>query len=414
MMLPSRLHHAPSSASGGDAGTAATATTDKDGLIEGAVTGAYLRQLLKNTLVRVTIPPAERIDLLQSNDYVTYHNRQNNATTTTTNKEQEKEGPPTLIDSRVGRLVALLQKQKTHIIEHKGSAAPAPQAVESAWHSDWYVAVDVGERVHVFEIAALSDEPFSEVEHRIYVSSALDSAEPRAAPAPTAGPSRPPPMLLSSEEAAAVTQLLALLRACCAAAEDRGHPQDVHRAVAQLLRCTLQPAAGGAAPARPADGKREREADAEAAPAKRHREEPARGALQGRCERLEARERQQAAALQQLRELLQKKEEEVKAMVLLQRREAQQQAEATERLTASLHDERQRTAQLQQTVKERESKNEVWATNWEKLKTIFKKYKEVVDTVGGMLELQSDTGDGNSRVSVDEVMRVLQTKKRIE
>lgn len=430
-------------------------------LIGAVLTEASIRSQLLNTLVRVLVPAHRHSALLHGNKYVKLANeaakksleQQQNPSQANHKQPSGSHDADTAASSlaadqqqqqqyRVGRVVGVVPKPgaKASSAAAGTSATSSPVAADQVQR--WLLAVYVGECVEPFTVAALSNEPFTETEHRIFVQSALSTNREEGGRRASVLPSQQP-VLLSAEAAATVQQnikdmrrVLGVVDALC----DVKNSEEEAAAAAAVKACraeTLQRASGVKRP-------RDEGSDGSSADASHHHSTTAAAAEEesgeaspltsflgngassqaARLARLANDVAARTQQLEQLRQLLLQKDQEVKSTLQqLQQREAQHRGEidvwrakAEEQSRAQARAAKESADSLEQRDRLLEKAN----TELRRLAVLTTKYKKVADTVAGLLRRGGDDsnsansgGGGQSArkpMSPDEILAALQHK----
>lgn len=430
-------------------------------LIGAVLTEASIRSQLLNTLVRVLVPAHRHSALLHGNKYVELANeaakksleQQQNPSQANHKQSSGSHDADTAASSlaadqqqqqqyRVGRVVGVVPKPgaKASSAAAGTSATSSPVAADQVQR--WLLAVYVGECVEPFTVAALSNEPFTETEHRIFVQSALSTNREEGGRRASVLPSQQP-VLLSAEAAATVQQnikdmrrVLGVVDALC----DVKNSEEEAAAAAAVKACraeTLQRASGVKRP-------RDEGSDGSSADASHHHSTTAAAAEEesgeaspltsflgngassqaARLARLANDVAARTQQLEQLRQLLLQKDQEVKSTLQqLQQREAQHRGEidvwrakAEEQSRAQARAAKESADSLEQRDRLLEKAN----TELRRLAVLTTKYKKVADTVAGLLRRGGDDsnsansgGGGQSArkpMSPDEILAALQHK----
>ncbi|KAL7700632.1 hypothetical protein NQL31_004607 [Lotmaria passim] len=431
-------------------------------LIGAVLTEASIRSQLLNTLVRVLVPAHRHSALLHGNKYVKLANeaakksleqQQQNPSQANHKQSSGSHDADTAASSlaadqqqqqqyRVGRVVGVVPKPgaKASSAAAGTSATSSPVAADQVQR--WLLAVYVGECVEPFTVAALSDEPFTETEHRIFVQSALSTNREEGGRRASVLPSQQP-VLLSAEAAATVQQnikdmrrVLGVVDALC----NVKNSEEEAAAAAAVKACraeTLQRASGVKRP-------RDEGSDGSSADASHHQSTTAAAAEEesgeaspltpflgngassqaARLARLANDVAARTQQLEQLRQLLLQKDQEVKSTLQqLQQREAQHRGEidvwrakAEEQSRAQARAAKESADSLEQRDRLLEKAN----TELRRLAVLTTKYKKVADTVAGLLRRGGDDsnsansgggGEGARKpMSPDEILAALQHK----
>lgn len=435
----------------GTSTAAAAAPSSSSSLLAGPLIGAVLteahtRALLLNTLVRVLVPAPRQAALLHDNRYVQVANEvakrqqqqaQSNAagkSSASANASPAAKGDQQPQQQqqqqyRVGRVVGVVPKPGA---KPASNASTSAAAAASEAPQRWLLAVYVGECVEPFQLSALSDDAFTEAEHRVFVQSALstnrDDGSRRAGVLPSQQPA-----LLSAEAAATVQQNIKEVRRVLEVAEAVMLDSTARSAEEKIEACrdALLLRAGGVKRAREADDDSEetRKKDAKTAAASASSVDGESGSITtylgngaasqaARLARLTEDVAARGTQLQQLRQLLQQRDQEVKTAL-----QQQHQMEARHRGEADVW---RAKAQEQGKAQERAAKEAAIAleqrdrlleeanTKLRRLAGMATKYKQVVDAVAGLLRRGGSGGEESGKpLSPDEVLAALQHKSLV-
>ncbi|KAK7198916.1 hypothetical protein NESM_000858400 [Novymonas esmeraldas] len=425
--------------------SSSTAATSTVGPVVGALlTDAHARALLINTLVRVLVPARRQSALLDSNRYVQAANvaaRQEQQQQQQQQQQQSATGAkaasPTngvAVDVsqryRVGRIVGVVPKAAARSTETRQAGAlgvgGAAAAAEEAQR--WLLAVYVGECVEPAAVSAIADEPFTEVEHRIFVQSALSTTAGDGGRRAVVLPSLQP-AVLSAEAAAAVQHTIRDIRLAVRLAQTRdmdaaadAAAQLTHRADTMKRR---RAASDDDDEHEHHDGDRGRK-KRRAAVVEAEENSIGPGAHLGtgvasqaaRVARLVDDVAARGAQLHQLRQLLQQKEQEVKSTLQLQHQHEAQHRGEVEVWRAKVEEQsrtHERAAkEARESLEQRDQLLEEANTKLRRLAGMATKYKQVVDTVAALLKRSAgdDARDGKP-MTPDDILVALQAKKSL-
>ncbi|KPA77524.1 hypothetical protein ABB37_06905 [Leptomonas pyrrhocoris] len=421
-------------------------------LIGAVLTEAHTRTLLHNALVRVLVPAQRHAALLQDNKYVRLANEAERKKRQ--EQQQQQQNPsgsangtggtatapvaPLSLDAqqqrfRVGRVVGVVPKP--------GAKTPAAGTRSSAATGDpsqlWLLAVYVGECVEPFTVASLSDDVFTEAEHRIFVQSALSTNREDGSRRANVLPSQQP-ALLSREAAATVQQNIKDIRRVLAVADavalqekDGSVEDDAAAATVDAYTAEMLQRASGVK--RPRDGDSTLSTNTTTAAGNSTADDDQDGASSplvtflgngatsqaARLARLTDDIAARGQQLQQLRQLLHQKDQEVKSAL-----QQQQQMEARHRgevdaWRAKAEEQTRSQARAAQaaadSLEQRDRLLEEANTKLRRLAGMTTKYKQVVDAVATLLRRSSNTsGDnGGTPTSPDEILAALQHKSLV-
>ncbi|KPI83149.1 hypothetical protein ABL78_7827 [Leptomonas seymouri] len=415
-------------------------------LIGAVLTEASIRALLLNTLVRVLVPAQRQAALLQDNKYVRLANeaakknhqeqqQQHHESHNSTGKTASP--PPSSTDHqqqqyRVGRIVGVVPKPGT-----KASSAALGTANTAAAGDPsqlWLLAVYVGECVEPFTIASLSNDAFTDIEHRVFVQSALSTNREEGSRRATVLPSQQP-ALLSQEAAATVHQNIKDIRRALEVAKAVAL-HDNADAAATVNRCTaevLQRASGvkrqrdsddepPSATAAPAAAASNADNDCADAPAMATFFGHGAASQAARLARLTEDVAARGQQLQQLRQLLQQKDWAVKsALQQQQQMEARHRGEADAWRAKADEQSRAQARAAKETADSLEQRDRLLEeanTKLRRLAGMTTKYKQVVDMVSTLLKRGSNNNGGGDEgagkpMSPEEILAALQHKSLV-
>ncbi|AIN95956.1 hypothetical protein LPMP_090400 [Leishmania panamensis] len=437
LLLQTTTTASPPNGSAIASASSSTPTTSFIGPVVGAIlTDVHVRSLLLNTLVRVLVPARRQRALLDDNKYV---HAANMAALQEQQQQQRSNGPrPTnsvdggsdvLQRYRVGRVVGVVPKPqpKAAKVAHdgSGSASCADFAAAAAEEGQqWLLAVYVGECVEPFAVSAIAEDVLTEVEHRIFVQSALSTNREEGSRRASVLPSQQP-ALLSAEMAVVVQQSIKDIRLALQlmqTADKKAAAVGVEAATRRLMQ-------------RASGVKRWHDAsdnDADSRTHKRGTEAASAGessnglgthfgngasSQAARVARLTEDVTARGTQLQQLRQLLQQKEQEVKATL-----QQQQQQEARHRgeidVWRAKVEEQSRThervsKESRESLEQRDRLLDEANTKLRRLAGMATKYKQVVDTVAALLKRSSGEGGDGTVMTPDDILIALQTRKSL-
>eukprot|EP00796_Vickermania_ingenoplastis_P000621 gene623-343_t len=369
-----------------------------DAVVDGLVTGAYLRQMVQDAVVRVRIPPKKRAALLHGNPYIKMlcnafekqyveqqQKEQQSAAPSPSSAapnalavaggEQLKRKAAELAEEqymhRVGRLVGLFLKPSVAPggePQSSTSSGTADASTQALSPTSWLVAVHLGEMTETFPLGCVSADPMREEEHTAWTRSALHQfTVPGAA---SRVPQQHGVIFLDPAAGTALQQRLETVRRVLAivrAAES--HSSTSTHTIPGLLMPSVAGAAalaqrdGGLDPDEAEENRTASNAEAaedsrdgEKASRKRGRDAPlaveGETGMAAKVRRLERLAREKEEQLAQFRLLVAAKDAEIKRMVQQRRQLDVEHAEAARRDADKL---REAAAQRQRAEQEREA-----------------------------------------------------------
>lgn len=409
LTLPARvrLHashwaHAKASA---EEGITSDAAETSQALVDGLITGEYLRGLVQHAPVRIRIPPKKQEALLHRNPYVQEAITRFREEKAAASSSGEVAASPKEVNEqvshhfshRVGRLDTLLLKPSiANEVEEILSGGRTDEVLVGKVNAlrvapqSWLVAVDLGTHCETFPISAVSNEPFTAEEHKIWIRTSIGSTVTSTIPAsPTSS------HFLTGEGGKELQQQLTTVRAVLKFFSALNSSV----ALPPSITDALQPSKEGMDQRKHARDETEDEDIA----AQRQR------SVAVQVRRLEGLLAQQEAQMNQFRALVGKKDSEIRDLLQQLKEQESQHLAATTTLEEKLKDLGKGHRQLMQKAEAKEKQLEVSADKLRRIAQLCQKYKGVFTEAVRLLQAVPKLGKSTpSEWKIEEVQEQLQ------